>query len=217
MEKLKQLNSVVAIVNAVHNIGNVHESAKASSDIAGGLYKVLALAVGARVMLKTNLWVERGLVNGSTGTVKAIIFHEGERPPQLPRMVLVHFEKYTGPTLEGGVVPITPFSFHWFDKHHVQCCREQIPLVLCWAMTIHKSQGLTLDKAVVHLAKKDFCPGLTYVALTRVRHLHDLLLSNLCYGVLLKVKEPKGYKERLAEEARLRTLANANAPTSLTK
>lgn len=43
-----------------------------------------------------------------------------------------------------------------------------------WAVTIHKSQGLTLDKVVIDVGKREFSCGLTYVACSRLRHLTDL-------------------------------------------
>ena len=53
--------------------------------------------------------------------------------------------------------------------------RRQRPLKLAWAVTIHKSQGQTLDTAVIDVGKKEFCVGLTFVAISRARCLTDLL------------------------------------------
>jgi ATP-dependent exoDNAse (exonuclease V) alpha subunit len=51
---------------------------------------------------------------------------------------------------------------------------------LAYAVTIHKSQGMTLNKAVVHLGEKDFTRGLTFVAISQVRKLKDIaFLSRL--------------------------------------
>jgi ATP-dependent DNA helicase PIF1 len=53
----------------------------------------------------------------------------------------------------------------------------QFPLRLAWAVTIHKSQGKTYERAIVDLGQRSFAPGQTYVALSRISELDGLYLS----------------------------------------
>ena len=173
ISKLRDTGKPIAVIKAIHSGGP--SAAKAPADDAGGLEAVTCLSESARVMLTSNLWIEHGLVNGAMGTVESICYETGG-PPSLPTAVMVHFDKYSGPSLQNGVVPITPIRRCW-STSGVQCSRVQLPLKLAWAVTIHKSQGLTLDKAVIDVGKREFSPGLTFVACSRVRQLEDLLFS----------------------------------------
>ena len=154
------LGQPIATINAVHTGPN---ASKASPDDAAGLEPVTSLAHGARMMLTANLWVEAGLVNGAMGTVVAICYKTSQPPPHLPVSVMVRFDSYSGPTLPDGTVPICPIRRTW-SASGAQCSRQQLPLKLAWAVTIHKAQGMTLDKVVVNVGKKEFSCGLMFVA-----------------------------------------------------
>ena len=54
---------------------------------------------------------------------------------------------------------------------------QQFPLRLAWAVTIHKSQGKTYDRAIVDLGQRSFAPGQTYVALSRISALDGLFMT----------------------------------------
>ena len=162
----------IATIKAVHTGPN---AAKAPADDAGGLEAVVCLAKSARVMLTNNLWVDVGLIHGAMGTVEAICYRTGG-PPDLPIAVMVRFDNYSGPTFPDGTVPITPLRRCWSSSGG-QCSRLQLPLKLAWAVTIHKSQGLTLDKVFIDVGKREFSTGLTFVACSRVRHLQYLLFT----------------------------------------
>lgn len=56
------------------------------------------------------------------------------------------------------------------------CSRTQFPLTIAYAIIIYKSQGMTLPKVVLNITK-DFSPGLTYVAMSRVRSLQDIMFE----------------------------------------
>lgn len=204
---LRNLNCPVAKICAVHTGGR--EAKRASSDVAKGLEAQLLLAKGCRIMLTANLWTEAGLVNGSMGTVKDILF-ENQGPPALPAAVFIKFDKYNGPTItsvEGyEVVPIVPIKRSWEDKNGTTCSRLQVPVCLAWAITVHKSQGLTLNKAKIDIGNKEFAVGLTFVAISRVRSLNDICFKQFSFDRLQRIKNSKRLQERKVEEERLRSL-----------
>lgn len=135
---------------------------------ANGLEPVLLLSKGCRVMLRNNLWTNKGLVNGALGYVRDIVYSLESRPPNsLPLVVMVEFDSYTGPTIN-GLVPI-PTAKATFIIGQQQCTRIQFPLQLAFAMSVHKSQGLTLDRVLFDIGKQENSLGLTYVALSRVK------------------------------------------------
>ncbi|GBB85979.1 hypothetical protein RclHR1_12400007 [Rhizophagus clarus] len=97
-------------------------------------------------MLTANIWTQAGLVNSSIRTIEDILFDEQE-PPSLLIAVFISFEKYEGPTISNSedvkVIPIIPIKQTWEGKSETQCSRLQVPICLAWAITVHKSQGLT--------------------------------------------------------------------------
>ena len=202
--KLRASGQPIAVLRAVHTGPG---ASKATSDDAGGLEPVICIAHGARVMLSANLWVEVGLVNGALGTVEAICYEGDQRPPNLPIAVTVKFDSYSGPTLPDGTVPITPLRRTWFSTTK-PCSRLQIPLKLAWAVTIHKSQGLTLDKAVIDIGKKEFSTGLTFVACSHVRQLTNLLfVPPFSFQRVANLSRSVRLKDRLIEDARLQQMS----------
>jgi ATP-dependent DNA helicase PIF1 len=122
----------------------------------------LTLCVGAQVMLLTNLDVESGLVNGSRGVIVDI--RASDNVP------IVQF-RY------GAPVPIEYKT--WISNDNLRVTRNQIPLRVAYAITIHKIQGSTLDCALVDIGSSTFEFGQAYVALSRVRNLESLYIWNL--------------------------------------
>lgn len=201
---LRSLNRPVAKIIAVHTGGK--EARKATSDAAKGLETEVLLAKGARVMLTANVWTQAGLVNGAMGTIQDILF-ENEGPTSLPVAVFVSFDKYEGPTISNSegvkVVPIVAIKRTWEGKSGTQCSRLQVPLCLAWAITVHKSQGLTLAKCKIELGNKEFAAGLSFVALSRVRSLSDICFKGFNFDRLLHNKNSRRLQERKLEEERL--------------
>ncbi len=139
---LRKLNTPVAIIEAEHNNATAK---KATKQEASGLRRRVFLADGCRVMLTSNLWPETGLVNGTRGVVREIIYPERSTPTALPIAVMVEFDGYTGPGFSTDpkapkLVPIVPTQMSW-TKGHTPCSRTQLPLRTACALIIHKSQG----------------------------------------------------------------------------
>ena len=61
-------------------------------------------------------------------------------------------------------------------------CNRHVQLGLCWAITMHNSQGQTLDKAVIDLGPKDACTGLAFVCLSRTKRLVDLIVEPMSFN-----------------------------------
>lgn len=99
------------------------------------------------------------------------------------RCVVIDFEKSPDhyplvKTHDGSIFVAYPEEWKYEDNGVVRAIITQIPLRLAWAITIHKSQGMTLDAAEIDLGDA-FEPGMGYVALSRVRRLNGLKLMNL--------------------------------------
>ena len=169
--RIKKLGTDIAPIKSENNCA---EAASASFNKCG-LYSSIMLAKGCDVMITTNLWKEVGLTNGAKGKVKYIIYAKGEKPPMLPRIVIVEVEQYTGPSFMGmkKCVPITPITRHWYEGGKL-CTREMLPLNLGYGITIHKSQGMSMDKVIIDIGRKEFACGLTYTAISRPRSIENV-------------------------------------------
>jgi ATP-dependent exoDNAse (exonuclease V) alpha subunit len=127
----------------------------------------LELKVGAQVMFLRNDSDQRW-VNGSVGTVTKIsstVFVEvdGEEHEVQPAVWEKYKYSYSAATKQLKRDIVAEFT--------------QFPLRLAWAVTIHKSQGKTYERAIVDLGQRSFAPGQTYVALSRISSLDGLYLS----------------------------------------
>lgn len=149
----------------------------------------LVLKKGALVMAIKNS-ADRKYVNGSLGIVK-------------------DFEETTGyPIVEfrsGRTVTMAPETWELRDGDKKRAGLSQVPLRLAWAITVHKSQGMTLDAARVDL-RKAFVEGMGYVALSRVRRLDTLSLLGINRMALQissdALEIDKGLRDKSAADAK---------------
>ena len=129
----------------------------------------LHIAPNCRIMLLQNLDLSRGLINGTRGTlidyiqeIDALSIHfdvqqDDEPPVLLTRKKSVKYQIHDGKTI---------FMY-------------QFPVKLAWAVTAHKSQGQTLNRAAINISEVAFAHGSFYVALSRVKSLNNLKLFGL--------------------------------------
>lgn len=124
------------------------------------------LKVGAQVMLTRNKKMEDSLVNGSRGVIERVVDEGGEF-----LIPVVRFDN-------GIVAKVPPVESFRYNPIGEEGClvRMQIPLKLAWAVTVHKSQGSTLSRALLDLSSS-FEFGSCYTALSRVKSLEGLWLE----------------------------------------
>lgn len=151
---------------AEHGPGELVDFLKKSYPAVGEL----KLKVGAIVMFIKNNF-DAGYVNGTLGEV--VDFDEDGYPEVK--------------TKNNNKIVATPVSWNIEENEIVVASIRQVPLRLAWAMTVHKSQGMSLDAAEIDLSKS-FERGMGYVALSRVRTLNSIRLMGI-NELALKVDE----------------------------
>jgi ATP-dependent DNA helicase PIF1 len=121
----------------------------------------LELKTGAEVMFVANNFAA-GFANGTRGRV---VEFDDESP-------LVKLQS------NGKVIKVEPHTWRYEEDGKERAYVSQLPLRLAWAITIHKSQGMSLDAALIDLSRA-FTYGMGYVALSRVRTIDGLFLSGI--------------------------------------
>ncbi|KAM4060881.1 PIF1-like helicase [Hirsutella rhossiliensis] len=181
-------------------------AAAAPDDKAGNLAKQIPICIGSRLMLTSNLWQPVGLCNGARGTVHDIGWAPGADPIQDPPcVIMMEFDKYSGPvfltTPDGRkIVPILPVERDFLIGATL-CTRTQFPLIVCYAITVHKSQSITEDMVVTDLSCRDFQTGLSYVAVSRVKTLQGLMLdAPFDRNHLTYASPPEGIKMKMRDQ-----------------
>ena len=166
-ERLKELKGKTIAVQALVT-GDYAESAYPTEQI-------LQLKIGAQVMfIKNDKGLEKRYYNGKIGFIKDIsankrdmwiAFNDGSEDVKVSKEEWKNV-KYNYDKTEDKIQEETLGTF------------SQFPIRLAWAVTIHKSQGLTFDRAIID-AGAAFAAGQVYVALSRVRSLRGLVLRSM--------------------------------------
>ena len=203
-----------ALVKAVHN----HvEGKKATSEVAGGLMSQMWYGVNAPMMLTTNLWTKGGLTNGLRGKLHDLVCIASPWAA-LPACVIMRvdhvYDDAAGewrspvsipcclPHLSAGenctFVPIPAVERTWWSSGlKREITRKMIPLVMSWAITIHKAQGATLERVLLSVGADERHLGTFFTAISRVRALEHLALDEPMHQErLLKINRHKALPHR---------------------
>jgi len=158
----------------------------------------LNVCVGAQVMMRCNSLIDLGICNGTTGIVTAVHDHE----------IRVLFFQDGKPRKEN--IGLSRHEFKASVGRSMQVCLFQFPLSLAWALSIHKCQGLTLDRARVH-AGQCFTAGQLYVALSRLKTIDGLCLPEFNEASIIADEDAVEYesKEYIDPEAPVEAEAEA--------
>ena len=162
-------------------------------------------------------------MNGARGVVKGFMWREGGDPgsnnPQLrlPEVIFVDFEDirmkdaagnalsfFPGDPVRRRWVPIFPHECGSSSEQGVK--RKQYPLMLAWALTVYKAQGMNLRRVLVRLsAKTATSPGVAFVACTRVRHPRHMVFDTdlPSYEDFMAVTKKPDFRARARFELRM--------------
>lgn len=136
----------------------------------------LTLAVGAQVMLLTNMNPGAGLVNGSRGVV---IGFERPTKDEDKEFVMVRPSDVLFPVVKFKSCTQIIQHHDWEVPDMPGIKRQQLPLKLAYAITIHKAQGATLDCALIDVGGRTFEYGQAYTALSRLKDMESLFIHDI--------------------------------------
>jgi ATP-dependent DNA helicase PIF1 len=191
----------------------------------------ISLKKGAQVMLIKN--TDEGLVNGSLGKVLGFMSDsqfdhyqlneeaywaggDGGIPPKNESTQLFPVVRFT--LADGTTRDLLCHRENWKVEQpngEVQASRAQIPLILAWALSIHKAQGQTLDRVFVNLAKV-FEKGQAYVALSRATSMDGLQVAGFDARKVMAHEQVRQFYTSLAKVEQISSQGAGGEPSTMT-
>jgi len=152
-------------------------------------FRVVPHCKGARVMYTSNAKKQLGLCHGSMGLIcdylstgVPVIHFVNVSLPEKVRLNSLGIPA-AGDSWIQVECPMIEFEAPVLSRPGVMAVRKQVPFVLCWAITIHRSQSLTLHEAVVDL-RRSFEAGMVHAAVSRVTDKDNLYVKSFTPGRL---------------------------------
>jgi len=183
LKMLRKLNKPIIRVDSK----NTGSQRNATDDNTRKLLPTSYYAIDSKVMVTWNLNVKYGLVNGSTGTIKDILYHS-RNPLNIytlndqPYAIIVKINGYNGPQFfpedpqKLNWLPLFPQTASWSYSDQ-QCTRTAYPISLAWAWTPWKAQGTTNDGiCVLNPGLTEKSEGLLYVLMSRPTSLTNIYI-----------------------------------------
>jgi ATP-dependent DNA helicase PIF1 len=172
---LSSVNAIADTVNQMNLMNIIAPSIQFKAKIEGNFHErlypapsLLTLKVGAQVMMVKND-IKGKWVNGSIGKIEFVTSEE----------IIVRFADGKAHRVEAVAWENKVYKWDKFTNtitFDVQGTYTQFPIRLAWAITIHKSQGLTFNKVIIDMGKGAFAHGQLYVALSRCKTLEGITL-----------------------------------------
>ena len=149
--------------------------------------ELLNLKIGTQVMMIKNTYQKDGIINGSTGVVTGFSIKKNYPIVKFgnDKVLTIIPEEWVVETPDPQKKTVV-----------IEAKMTQIPLILAWAITIHKSQGLTIDRIYCNL-EDSFAAGQIYVALSRCKSLDDLHIENINFNKINANQEVVSFYDSL--------------------
>ena len=151
---------------------------------------IVRLQIGCRVMFLNNKHIKKQICNGIIGVVTDV-----DKTREVVRVAFC---------INGGIVDIElqPEPAHFFINA-IPACRIQFPLQNAFALTVHKTQAITLPQTSLYLDHQMFSPGQSYTALSRCQSWNDIQILSISPEAFLvdeRVKKEYARLEQIASE-----------------